>query len=250
MAENPYTPQQEVRTPQAVPRVGRDGVIAAVLIAIFAAPLFLSVFSRGSSQRAAHETSCRRNCRQIALAIQSYHDQYQAFPPAYTVDADGKPLHSWRTLILPYLNEQALYDSIDLAKPWDDEINIHAWKSIPQVYRCSVHQHADNRTTYLAVVASGSCLQPRESATSSDITDGASKTVLMIDVSEDQGVIWMSPKDASLDQFLTMGTKLSPSHRSANLFTFCDATVNQFPRDYSVEYRKAMVSIAGNDRWE
>ncbi|MFO0882620.1 MAG: DUF1559 domain-containing protein [Pirellulales bacterium] len=133
-------------------------------------------FSRGSSQRAAHhQTSCRRNCRQIALAIQSYHDQYQAFPPAYTVDANDKPLHSWRTLILPYLNEQALYDSIDLAKPWDDEINIHAWKSIPQVYRCSVHQDAGSRTTYLAVVAPGKLFATGESATSSDITDGASR---------------------------------------------------------------------------
>lgn len=249
MAKNPYTPPQEESLPPS-PWIGRDGIVAAVLIAIFAAPLFLSVFSRGPSRRAIRESSCQRSCIQIALAMQSYHDQYQAFPPAYTVDTEGKPLHSWRTLILPYLNEQALYDSIDLTKPWDDEDNLHAWKSIPQVYRCSVHRDKGNRTTYLAVVAPGSCLQPRESAALSDITDGASKTVLMIDVSEEQGVIWMSPQDANLDQFLAMGTKLPSSHRSANIFTFCDATVNRFSRDYAEKDRKAMVSIAGNDTWE
>jgi len=250
MAENPYTPPQEVNTPPAVPWVRRDGIVAAVLITIFTAPLFLSVFSRGPSRRVVRESNCQMNCRQIALAMQSYHDQYQAYPPSYTVDANGKPLHSWRTLLLPYLNERARYDSIDLTKPWDDEVNLHAWKSIPRVYRCSVHRDAGNRTTYLAVVAPGSCLQPGKSAALSDITDGASKTVLIIDVSEEQGVIWMSPQDANLDQFLAMGTKLPSSHPSANIFTFCDATVERFPREYAEKDRKAMVSIAGNDSWE
>ncbi len=44
---------------------------------------------------------CSNNMKQIALALHNYHDTYRTFP-AYTVDGNGQPLHSWRTLILPF----------------------------------------------------------------------------------------------------------------------------------------------------
>ena len=45
---------------------------------------------------------CVNNLKQIALALHNYEEVYKVLPPAYTVDAQGRPLHSWRTLILPY----------------------------------------------------------------------------------------------------------------------------------------------------
>ena len=69
---------------------------------------------------AARRMQCMNNLKQIALALHNYSSDYNALPPAYTVDVDGKPLHSWRTLILPYLEQQALYETIDMTKPWND----------------------------------------------------------------------------------------------------------------------------------
>jgi hypothetical protein len=37
------------------------------------------------------------------LAVLTYEAQYHCFPPAYIPDKDGKPMHSWRVLMLPYL---------------------------------------------------------------------------------------------------------------------------------------------------
>ena len=79
---------------------------------------------------------CANNLKQIALALRNYESVYHALPPAYTVDAEGKPLHSWRTLILPYLEQQALYDKIDLSKPWDDPANKEAYET--DAFRLSV----------------------------------------------------------------------------------------------------------------
>src|SRR5262245_5872973 len=86
--------------------------IGAVVVA-----LLLPAQRRG--REAARRTQCKNNLKLIALALHQYEADYHALPPAYTVDRYGNPLHSWRTLILPYLDQQALYNSIDLSKAWD-----------------------------------------------------------------------------------------------------------------------------------
>ena len=55
------------------------------------------------------KVQCESNLHQIALALLLYANEYHALPPAYAVDAQGRPLHSLRTLILPYLDQCDLY---------------------------------------------------------------------------------------------------------------------------------------------
>ena len=47
------------------------------------------------------------NLRKSRLALHNYHQANGCFPPAYIADKNGKPMHSWRVLILPYME----YDS-------------------------------------------------------------------------------------------------------------------------------------------
>jgi type II secretory pathway pseudopilin PulG len=101
--------------------------VGAIIACSIIAFLFALMLPAGRVSRpAARRTQCKNNLKQVALALHNYADDHHALPPAYTVDAKGRPLHSWRTLILPYLDEQALYDSIDLSKPWDDPKNADA----------------------------------------------------------------------------------------------------------------------------
>ena len=103
--------------------------ILALLIAL------LLPASRGSRE-AARRMQCSNHLKQIALALQNYADTYGCLPPAHTVDAEGKPLHSWRTLILPFMEQKELYDQIDLSKPWDDPANEKAMKTKISYYVC------------------------------------------------------------------------------------------------------------------
>jgi type II secretory pathway pseudopilin PulG len=96
------------------------GLTVLAILAVVVAMLLPSV---RRARPAARRSQCKNNLKQIGLALYNYEADYHAFPPAYTVDADGKPLHSWRTLILPYLDQQPLYARIDLSKPWDDPAN-------------------------------------------------------------------------------------------------------------------------------
>lgn len=80
---------------------------------------------------------CQANLRRIALAMLLYRAEHDgAFPPAFTVDAQGNPLHSWRVLLLPYLGEKELYAQIRLDEPWESEWNRRLHDQCPEVYRC------------------------------------------------------------------------------------------------------------------
>ena|SRR5271157_353196 len=47
--------------------------------------------------------SCLNRLLEIGLALHRYHQANGCFPPAYIADKNGKPMHSWRVLILPYM---------------------------------------------------------------------------------------------------------------------------------------------------
>src|SRR5579864_1381633 len=75
-------------------------VVVVIIIVVLIALLLPAIRSSGPAARRAQ---CTNNLKQIALALSNYEQANSALPPAFTVDAEGKPLHSWRTLILPYL---------------------------------------------------------------------------------------------------------------------------------------------------
>src|SRR5262245_36536395 len=101
------------------------GCLGIIVILGFLAALFLLM--PRTSREAFRRVICANNLKQIGVALHSYHDKYGSLPPAYTVDASGKRLHSWRTLILPFLEGDDLYQKIDLTKPWDDPANKEAF---------------------------------------------------------------------------------------------------------------------------
>ena len=221
-------------------------VLVIVAILGLAIVFFLPVH-RGARE-AARRNSCVNNLKQIALALHNYADVYHALPPAYTADADGKPLHSWRTLILPYMEESQLYKTIDLSKPWDDPTNAKAFNTAISGYQCPSDKLPANQTTYLAIVGPNSCLKPGEYRTFADITDGTAKTLMVIEVSSDQAVPWMSPKDADVQAVMGFTPDSKLVHAGGCNAAFVDGSVRFLDADLPAADRRAMISIAGNDK--
>ncbi len=62
---------------------------------------------------------CSNNLKQIALSFLNYHDIHKAFPCAITYGDDGTAMHSWRVLILPYLESSGFYSAYNLKEPWN-----------------------------------------------------------------------------------------------------------------------------------
>lgn len=167
-----------------------------VIVVVVISLVILFLPSVRSARTPAYRTLCLNNMRNIAKALQSYHASHQAFPPAYTVDEHGRPLHSWRVLILPYLEQGTLYQQIDLTKPWDDPVNAEARQAMPRVFECPSTRSSTGMTTYLAVVGEQCSLHPIRPRSSSEITDPHGQTLLLVDVPGKHAVHWMSPRDA------------------------------------------------------
>lgn len=220
-----------------------------VVLAILGVLVALLLPAQRRVRPAARRTQCKNNLKQIGLALHNYHDTYHAFPPAFTVDSDGRPLHSWRTLILPFVDQEPLYNRIDLSKPWNDPANAEAFKSQVPVYQCP-GSHADvawTHTIYMALVTANSCFRPTEPRVMSEITDDRGKTIMVIEVDVDQAVHWMSPKDASEPLVLGIGSKTKHAHTGGIHALFVDGSVKFLSEQSSAADRLAMISIAGNE---
>jgi hypothetical protein len=53
-----------------------------------------------AAREVARRNVCIHRLKGIAIAMHNYHETYKSFPPAYVPDANGKPMHSWRVLLL------------------------------------------------------------------------------------------------------------------------------------------------------
>ena len=177
----------------------------------------------------------------------NYQSIHGALPPAYTVDAEGKPLHSWRTLILPYLEQQSLYDKIDLTKPWDDPANKAAFETNLQIYRCPSANYPASYTAYLAVVAPGGSFEGAEPRALEEITDDHSLTLMVVEVGSDHAVHWMSPRDAGEELVLNRGKASKLPHQQGAQAACVDGSTRFLPGDTKPAALRALISIAGGD---
>lgn len=105
---------------------------------------------------------CGDNLHQISLALLRYACDHGALPPAYTVDAAGRPLQSWRVLLLPYLGQEELFNKIHLDEPWDSPHNRQFHDVAPTVYQCPSAELATGQTAYSVLVGEHTPFGPGE----------------------------------------------------------------------------------------
>lgn len=165
---------------------------------------------------------CENNLKQIGVALHNYHEKYGSLPPAYVTDKNGKPMHSWRTLILPFMEQKELHDLYDFNEPWDGPHNRLLLRKEPRIFVCpfdydyQIQNSKSGHTSYLAIVGENTPWKGAEPTKLSDMRDGCCNTILAIDVSNSD-VAWTEPRDIKLDAFSEItnpdsATTLSAKH--------------------------------------
>lgn len=154
---------------------------------------------------AARRVTSQNNLRQLALALLNYESVHGHLPPAYSTDADGNPLLSWRVEILPFLEENDLYKQFHLDEPWDSPHNIKLAQQMPEFYMNPQFGRDGVKTVYVAPVSSDSALsdgpvKKRNAGNSyKSLADGSANIVLVFSASEANGVTWTAPEDLRVE---------------------------------------------------
>jgi hypothetical protein len=159
----------------------------------------LPVYSKAGP--GAYRTQCLNQARNIGLALLNYHAEFGTFPPAYVADDAGRPMHSWRVLILPYLDGKDLYQRYRFDEPWDGPHNTLLHTELPAfgIFHCHEDPSDQTHTSYLAVLGQNTAW-PGTSSTrqDKDFPDRLGQTLLVVESSE-SGIHWMEPRDLEFD---------------------------------------------------
>jgi hypothetical protein len=217
----------------------------SILIGALLVALLLPSVRR--SREPSRRSNCKNNLKQIGIALHNYHDEYGMFPPAYTVDAEGNKLHSWRTLILPYMEQVALYNTIDLTKPWDDPANNVVRQTSLPVYHCPSSSGLPNHTNYLAIVGDDLAFPHAKSRTKQEFTDELGETIFVVDVPEQNMVEWMSPNDADEQMYQSFQPESKTSHKGVVQILLGDGAVRAVTLTLPSEKRRALMTVGGNE---
>jgi prepilin-type processing-associated H-X9-DG protein len=189
--------------------------------------LFLSfVFLPASPPRAARRSMCSGNLKLIGLAVLNYGEANGRFPVSHLPDANGKPMHSWRTLVLPYMEQDALFRQYNLKENWDGPKNRKLETTIPY-YRCPEAGRIVHPTTnYLAIIGPDSPWgKPLESLRKDE--HGRTLYPAMVVEVADSDIQWMEPRDLTFEEACRginpeSGIGISSRHIRSGEFFFCD----------------------------
>ncbi len=207
--------------------------LRTLLLSMVVVTLLLGVVCRPYIQLARDASlqhQCMQNLKRIGIALHAYHAEWHCFPPAFVADESGEPMHSWRVLLLPYLDHQELYDQYRFDETWTSPHNLSVAKEMPSVYRCPEDQSREpSDTSYLMLVGPGAFSEGATPITISDITDGADCTIAVVERTE-CGIGWTRPRDLDTDEMsyaLNGEEALCPrSHHLNNVdVLFADGTV-------------------------
>ena len=135
--------------------------------------------------------------KQLALAMHNYYSKHQHFPPAVVVGPDGKTPHSWRVELLPYLDEQNLFDQYRLNEPWDSPANKQVLEKMPSVMRSPYEDATSLNSSYYVFTGPGTIFDGPNGTTFQAITDGTSNTLLIVE--SKQNTPWTRPEDLPFD---------------------------------------------------
>ncbi len=227
--------------------------ILGTLCIILVIGLALPVVQDFLRPRRGRRSACHNNLRGQILAVHNYQNEQGSFPAVYRTDTAGNPILSWRVTLLPFIEEQARYDQIDLDQPWFHPGNQRLATPIPATYRCPDDQRSRHSpgTSYVAIAGPASAWPAERRISFVDVTDGGSATIAIVETSE-VNVHWMSPQDLDLTELATTGKSgkplvLNSPHEGGSNVALLDGSVRFLADKISPEVLQALGTIDGGE---
>lgn len=196
-----------------------------------------------SARHAAESAQSMNNMKQIALAMHMYHDAHKKFPTDIYSE-DGKPLLSWRVQLLPYLEQNALYEQLKLDEPWDSEHNSRITSTVLELFNSPGSPPSAN-TRYLALKGPETVFPGEKAIMWKQITDGLSNTIAFVEAAPERAAPWAKPADVKFSA--KKPRRGLPSPDGSFLAAFCDGSIHKIAPVVDAEAVKAMATYAGGE---
>ncbi|NQT36541.1 MAG: DUF1559 domain-containing protein [Planctomycetes bacterium] len=216
------------------------------------AALVLPMLAHGGPEgfRTPGDVQSMNNLKQIGTAMHNHRSAMRRFPADIT-DEDGKPLLSWRVKILPYLEQQALYEEFHLDEPWNSPHNMQLLGSTPQIYRAPRADLPKGGTTYLGMAGKDAVFSDPQGTRMEDIHDGTSMTIAVVQAADSKAVPWTKPADFEYDEDNPIAGLVNSWDIQFNAL-MCDASVHAIREAIHPRVLKALFTRGGGEPvdWE
>ena len=244
------------------------GVAASVtqlLVILFVLGVIIALMlpATQSAREAARRMSCSNNLKQIGLAMHNYHDVYGRFPPA-SIGPDNVPRDrqfSWIVALLPFLEQQTLYERLRLDLPWDHPLNAAVLQDpVPTLFcpsdpTTSTTQDGFPRTSYVAITGSDmttgvgglrGVIGLDQGLSLQQIVDGTSSTLMVAEVTD--GGPWFAGGAGTarrIDDWI--GNKVWSHHPSGANVLLADGSVRFLSVHTDVQTLRHLATAQGSD---
>lgn len=179
--------------------------------------------------------------------MHNYNAEHGSLPPHAAYGKDGSPLLSWRVLILPYVEQQELYERFRLDEPWDSPHNLALLPLMPKIYAPfdGSEPPEPHATFYQVFVGEGAAFEgPKGMRLAQDFPDGTSATVLIVEAGA--AVPWTKPDDLPYSPGGPL-PKLGGLFKDTIRAALADGSVRSFPRQTSEGTVRAAITRNGGD---
>lgn len=156
-------------------------------------PTKLLITGVSSARKAAQRTQSTNNLKQIGLAFHNHHDAYKQFPDSSHKLGQSKYPCSWRVAILPFIEQQALYQLYNFDEPWDSETNLKVLQMMPAIYRHPSNNESSPNTSYVLVTGPDMMFGSSKKPQLQTVTDGTSNTIMVVEAKT--SIPWTKPED-------------------------------------------------------
>lgn len=224
------------------------GLQSTIGISAVISGLMIPAVSR--AREAAYRTRDSNKLKVLAIALHNYHDVHGHFPPAVVRDKAGKPLYSWRVLILPYLEQDALFKRWKLDEPWDSPNNKPLSDLALEVFSSSKSREAlDNQTHYRVFTGKSAGFEDVSARGAkglrlAEFTDGTSNTIAVVEAAIP--VPWAKPDELEFDAEKPL-PPLGLADRDGFNAMFFDGSVRYIPKGIAAPFLKAYITRNGGE---
>ena len=247
------------------PLSGGGGKTVLIVLAIVGGVLLLCggvggvglYFAINRTRDAAARMQATNNGKQLTIGLHNYHDAHNRFPGPHVDDTDrgvfggGAPPSnpadrlSWRYTILPFIEQDSLYRSMDPGQAWNKGMNAGPSGTYVMTYG-DPRDERDANTRFRCFYNNGALFDtdPKKRVSFSGITDGSSYTIMFVETAE--RVPWAQFNELPFDP---NGSPPALGHpnRDTVIVGMADGSVRSIRKTVDPASLKAAITRSAND---